>query len=305
MERSALSRTPPVGVISFVLPDSPAEPPTAIETSRRVAQMARGFTLIELLVVIAIIALLMAILMPSLSRARQQARAVACRALLKQWGPIWYMYCADNGDSFSNGTIAGVDWQRGEWVIVLRDQYQTKSDILVCPTATKRRPDGSDYGGPVNTYVMGTGGTRDLQEEASFGQNNWLFNPPSNVSAIQGRPSAWHWRTMNVKRAAEIPVFADTMWRGGGPYVCGEGGDPPEYNGQWVSAASEMKHFCIDRHNGAINHLFLDWSVRAVGLKELWTLKWHKTFDTRGPWTKAGGAEQGDWPEWLRGFKDY
>ena len=35
--------------------------------------------------------------------------------------------------------------------------------------------------------------------------------------------------------------------------------------------------------------LFCDWSVRTVGLKELWTLKWHKTFNVNGPYTKAGG----------------
>jgi len=44
---------------------------------------------------------------------------------------------------------------------------------------------------------------------------------------------------------------------------------------------------------------------RTVGLKELWTLKWHREFDTAGPWTKAGGVLPGDWPEWLRKFKDY
>jgi hypothetical protein len=110
---------------------------------------------------------------------------------------------------------------------------------------------------------------------------------------------------MNVKGANNIPVFADTMWRGGGPYTHGEGGDPPAYNGQWVNAKAEMKHFCIDRHNGANNHLFLDWTVRSVDLKELWTLKWHKQFDTRGPWTRGGGVQPADWPEWMRGFKEY
>ena len=51
--------------------------------------------------------------------------------------------------------------------------------------------------------------------------------------------------------------------------------------------------------------LFMDWSVRKVGLKELWTLKWNRNFDTAGPWTKAGGVKPEDWPEWMRRFKDY
>ena len=56
---------------------------------------------------------------------------------------------------------------------------------------------------------------------------------------------------------------------------------------------------------GGVNGLFLDWSVRKVGLKEPWTLKWYPEYDTAGPWTKAGGVKREDWPEWLRKFKDY
>jgi len=265
----------------------------------------RAFTLIELLVVISIIALLMAVLMPALARARKQARTVTCRALIKQWGQIWLMYCNDNNGFFSNGNISGVDWRRGEWVIVLRSAYETKSEILRCPTAVKRLPGNEAHGGPFNTYIMGTGGTRNLQEEASYGQNNWLYNPPPGVTAIQGRPAASHWRTTNVKGAAEIPVFADTMWRGGGPSPYGTRGDPPQFNGQWLGADREMMHFAIDRHNGVNNHLFLDWSVRTVGLKELWTLNWHRDFDRRSRWTTAGGVQPTDWPEWMRMFKDY
>jgi len=57
-------------------------PPSLPET--RGSGRGRGFTLIELLVVVAIIAMLVAILMPSLSRARQQARAVKCLAHLRE-----------------------------------------------------------------------------------------------------------------------------------------------------------------------------------------------------------------------------
>jgi hypothetical protein len=49
----------------------------------------------------------------------------------------------------------------------------------------------------------------------------------------------------------------------------------------------------------------MDWSVRKVGLKELWTLKWHREYNTRGPWTKAGGMQPEDWPKWMRKFKEY
>jgi prepilin-type N-terminal cleavage/methylation domain-containing protein/prepilin-type processing-associated H-X9-DG protein len=64
---------------------------------------ARGFTLIELLVVIAIIAVLMAILMPSLNRAREQGKRAGCLNNLKQLGLAWIAYAGDNDDKIMNG----------------------------------------------------------------------------------------------------------------------------------------------------------------------------------------------------------
>ena len=268
----------------------------------------KGFTLVELLVVIAIIALLMSILMPSINRARKQAKAVACQMNLKQWGFIWMLYTEDNEGFFPEA--GGLGWLRGTWIIALRPQWDTRTDILLCPMAMKRRPDGKQWGGPSNTYIMGSGGINNLKEECSYGANNWIYNTKTD---IQNRPAEWHWKTVHVQGTSDIPVFADTMWRGGGPFdgLNGTGqipnrGDPPKYNGEWDGYNKEMKHFCIDRHNGNVNHLFMDWTVRKVGLKELWTLKWHRNFDNkRGPWTKGGGVQTRDWPDWMRKLKDY
>ena len=68
----------------------------------------RGFTLVELLVVIAIIALLMAILMPALNRARELGRRSVCMGNLKQLVFAWVMYADDNGGDLVNG-MAGND----------------------------------------------------------------------------------------------------------------------------------------------------------------------------------------------------
>ena len=83
---------------------------------------------------------------------------------------------------------------------------------------------------------------------------------------------------------------------------------PPIYNDApelsiWPSRG--MDPFCIDRHDGYSNCLFMDWSVRRIGLKELWTLKWHRRFNTANSWTKAGGVQPGDWPEWMSRYRDY
>jgi len=273
------------------------------ESRSKIMRKRQGFTLVELLVVIAIIALLMAILMPALNRVKKQAKSVACKVTLHQWSLIWGLYCEDNDNKFCQAGTLG--WKRGTWIIGLRSQWQTRTDILRCPSAVKRRLDGKDWGGPLNTYVMGSGGFLDLREECSYGANDWIYDFPAGLPNIQGRPTAWNWRTSDVSGGNNIPVFADTMWRGGGPYEKGTGGNPPAYDGEWAGFNKEMKHFCIDRHNERINMLFMDWSCRQVGLKELWTLKWHRQYNTAGHWTRGGGVMPSDWPQWMRNFKDY
>jgi prepilin-type N-terminal cleavage/methylation domain-containing protein len=77
-----------------------------------------GFTLIELLVVISIIALLLAILVPTLQRVRKQAREVVCQSNLKQWGTLWATSVDDNDGYFpGSGPDDKVpeDWREHPW----------------------------------------------------------------------------------------------------------------------------------------------------------------------------------------------
>jgi hypothetical protein len=66
-----------------------------------------------------------------------------------------------------------------------------------------------------------------------------------------------------------------------------------------------MNRVCVDRHDGFVGSVFMDWHARKIGLKELWTLKWSRGYNINGRWTKAGGVKLTDWPVWMRRFKDY
>ena len=119
----------------------------------------RAFTLVELLVVVGIIAILVAILLPSLSKARAQATLVQCQSNLRQIGLAVALYSGANGGVFcptlewghapnkpANTTTATNGWYDEEWVLILvsggyipdpnispSDDVTSAPSILVCP----------------------------------------------------------------------------------------------------------------------------------------------------------------------------
>jgi len=270
-----------------------------------------GFTLIELLVVVSIIALLMSILMPVLNRVKKQARAVACQSHLHGWSLIFSMYTDDN-DGYFMGRKYGLAGGCGAWVEVLRSYYSNKPKMRCCPMATKPVTEGgqSPYSawGVLGSNWTGGGSGGDTSFEGdfgSYGMNYWTLNPSPAWEGMGDLRSENCWKNANVQGANNIPLFADCWWLGANPHSIDS---PPAYDsdtGHSYGDTNAINRFCVNRHDGYVNSVFLDWSVRKVGIKELWTLKWQRDFDTAGPWTIAGGVLPEDWPQWMKGFKDF
>jgi prepilin-type processing-associated H-X9-DG protein len=98
-----------------------------------------------------------------------------------------------------------------------------------------------------------------------------------------------------------VPLFIDALRFDLWPQA-----DTPPAAGEFERWDDEdMQRCCINRHAGFVGCAFADGSVRKAGLKELYTLKWSRTFNTRGRWTRAGGVQDENWPEWIRPFKDF
>ncbi len=285
-----------------------------------------AFTRIELLVVIAVIALLMAILIPALHRARNQARAVACQSNLRQWA----MTLAAYTQAYEGRLPSGADGRVGVWL--LRGTFIGDSDpnanhaafhgfhtrgIALCPMATKPGDNGG-FSMVVSTEtgtwrVRGDPGssteawqilTPEPPFVGSYGYNHCLFYGFRLLHMGAPLSRIRNFSTLSLRNHGGIPVMLDATKPVPDLHMADGFLSGPQFN-TGRGGGVGLNSFVMERHGRETNGMFLDWSVRKVGLKELWTLRWASDFNRAGPWTKAGGVQPDDWPKWMRECKDY
>jgi prepilin-type N-terminal cleavage/methylation domain-containing protein/prepilin-type processing-associated H-X9-DG protein len=272
-------------------------------TSHHWTGTRRAFTLIELLVVISVIVLLMALLLPALQKARRQGKTTFCQINLHQWGIAFIAYTNDHAgrlpDHFPMGASNHV------WPYALRSYFSDTNDALLCPEAP------SPWLRPDNRYSTSGATQRILGSTAAAWEYRFELGnmPKAHFVGSYGMSRHLHHSVLHRRVRGPIwnsvPVLLDCVFMDGHGWPFSR---PPEFEDD-ISGPGDMKYFCINRHDGGINSLFLDWSARKVGLKELWTFRWDPHYSAsmlnHSPWTKAGGAQPEDWPKWMRRFKEY
>ncbi|MHC4637356.1 MAG: type II secretion system protein [Planctomycetota bacterium] len=224
----------------------------------------KGFTLIELLVVISIIALLMAILLPTLAKVKEQALAASCKANLRQWTVAFTMMFNDNNGRFASKQQSPII------------KYYVDKKLEQCP-AQEDNKELKPGEGP-----QGRG----------YGQNGYCR--AKAVFATQRDEMMW--KSPDMKNAFEVPMFLDNS----GGSVPHRYDKPPPFEGTpyhgWPgnNNTQEIWGFTINRHSGGSQGAFCDNSIRWISIKEMWDLPWSRT------WFQEAGGTPNPWPKWIQ-----
>jgi prepilin-type N-terminal cleavage/methylation domain-containing protein/prepilin-type processing-associated H-X9-DG protein len=240
----------------------------------------KAFTLIELLVVIGIIALLIAILLPSLSKARKSARTAVCLTHQRALDQALQTYYVDfhnpptlnhlpvSSSASLGNTASELSLGFFAWDYMLFNGGMTPDTflsngpqaayrkIMVCPETVPG--DGVHPAGSAHQQFL----WRPFSmEESSYEINGWLYNavPNSYVNPA-------------LQNGAVIPAFVDGYAYSVIPYE-----DSPVPNNLEYADSASVYHrmeICMNRHKMAVNVVFFDGHAETVKLGYLWTLKW-------------------------------